>query len=128
MSLTLILLLPVIVVGLALLIGASTEFRFIVQRRASLVDQCAVTGFDPRLAFEIADVDRDSIERRLFRASLQGAVALTIAMVPTRLATFPLADTLGWTETTRLHVATFVPLVGPLVWSGLKIRRMSSIP
>ena len=126
MSLSLSLVLPVIVVGLALLIGASTEFRFIVHRRATLVDQCAATGFAPRLAFEIADVDRDGVERRLFRASLQGVIALTVAMFPTRLATHPLAEALEWTEPTRLWVATFIPLVGPLVWSGLKVRQMTT--
>ena len=127
MSLTLSLLLPVVVVGLALLIGASTEFRSIVRRRATLVDQCAATGFDPRLAFEIADVDRDGIERRVFRAAMQGVIAATIAMVPTRLSTFPMAAAFGWSDSTRSHVAAFVPLVGPLLWSGLKLRRMSAI-
>ncbi len=126
MSLTLSLLLPVVVVGLALLIGASTEFRFIVHRRATLVDQCAATGFDPRLAFEIADVERDGVERRLFKASLQGVIALIVAMFPARLATRPLAEALEWTESTRLWVATFIPLVGPLVWSGLKVRSLTT--
>ena len=127
MNLTLSIVLPVLVVGMSLLIGASTELRYVVRRRADLVDQCATTGFDPHLAFEIADVDRDGIERRLFRASLQGAIAATVAMFPTRLATLPMADAFGWSESTRLYVATFIPLVGPVFWSGVKVHHAAAV-
>jgi hypothetical protein len=115
--------LPPLMVAIALLIGCWSEIRAILQRRTELLAVCASTGFDHNLAFEIADVDRDSIERRLLRMGLQGVVAFIIVMVPCRFILLHLAREFGWSSDTRLALATIVPIAGPLLWSGIQAGR-----
>jgi hypothetical protein len=122
-----LLVLPPLMIATALLIGCWSEMRAILQRRAQLLVVCASTGFDHNLAFEIADVDRDSIERRILRTGLQGVLAFMIVMVPCRLMLLYLAREFGWSNDTRLALAAIVPLAGPLLWSGIQAGRTANL-
>jgi hypothetical protein len=107
----------------ALAIGASTEVRAIVRTRVRLTLACANDGLDQRIAFELADVDHRSIERRLVRAAALGALALTVSFVPIRFLTVELGQQLGWSLDTRLASAALFNLAGPLAWSAWQVRR-----
>lgn len=107
----------------ALAIGASTEVRAIVRARVRLALACANDGLDERIAFELADVDRRSIERRLVRAAALGALALTVSFIPIRFLTVELGQQLGWSLDTRLAAAALFNLAGPLAWSAWQVRR-----
>lgn len=104
-------------------IGASTEVRAIVRTRVRLALACANDGLDDRIAFELANVDRVSIERRLFRAGAQGALALTVTFLPIRMFMVEAGERLGWTLDTRLAAAALFNLAGPLAWSAWQVRR-----
>jgi hypothetical protein len=110
----------------ALAIGASTEVRAIVRTRVRLALACANDGLDERIAFELANVDRPGIERRLVRAAATGALALIITFIPTRLLAVELGRQLGWGLDTRLAFATLFNLTGPLAWSAWQVRRSTS--
>lgn len=107
----------------ALGIGASTEVRAIARTRLRLALACANDGLDERIAFELANVDRGGIERRLVRAAAAGALALTVSFIPTRLLAVELGQQLGWSLDTRLAFAAVFNLTGPLVWSAWQVRR-----
>ena len=104
-------------------IGASTEVRAIVRTRVRLASACNHEGVDERFAFELAGVDRHGIERRLYRAALVGAIALTVAFVPARLLATQLAHQFDWSRDTRLAAGTLLNLVGPVLWSAHQVRR-----
>ncbi|MEY2968016.1 MAG: hypothetical protein RIQ64_643 [Actinomycetota bacterium] len=107
----------------SLTIGASTEVRAIVRARVRLALACANDDLDERIAFELADVDRRSIERRLVRAAALGALALTVSFIPIRFLTVELGHQLGWSLDTRLTAAALFNLAGPLAWSAWRVRR-----
>jgi hypothetical protein len=106
----------------ALAIGASTEVRAIVHTRVRLALACADDGLDDRIAFELANVDRAGIERRLLRAAAQGALALTVAFLPIRMFMVETGERLGWSLDTRLAAAALCNLAGPLAWSAWQVR------
>ena len=112
-----------LVVFATVLIGWSTEVRRIITTRAHLVSACGAEGLDERLAFEVADVDRNGVERRLLRAALGAAITLIIAFFPERLVALHLSREFGWSLDTRLATGTILSLVGPVIWSGLRVRR-----
>jgi hypothetical protein len=126
MSLGLQIFLPPAVMAAALLIGCASELRYIVRRRAELATECGATGFDPRLAFEIADVDRHGIERRVMRSALEGAMAMAVAMLPARYVARYMATQLDWSMDARLVFGSVLSLAGPVLWSGIKAQRSAT--
>jgi hypothetical protein len=126
MSLGLQIFLSPIVVAAALLIGCASDLRYIVRRRAQLVAACGETGFDPQLAFVIADVDRHGIENRILRGATEGAMALGVAMFPARFVARYMATQLDWSLDTRFVVGSILSLTGPVLWSGIKAQRSAT--
>jgi hypothetical protein len=122
MSLGLQIFLPLAVMATALLIGCASNLKYVVRRRAELITACGATGFDPRLAFEIADVDRKGIERRIMRSATEGVLALAVAMFPARLFARYMATHLDWSLNIRIVVGSVLSLAGPLLWSGIKAQ------
>lgn len=110
----------------ALAIGASTEVRAIVHARMRLALACANDGLDDRIAFELANVDRAGIERRLLRAAAQGGLALTVTFLPIRVLIVEAGERLGWALDTRLAAAALCNLAGPLAWSAWQVRRTTN--
>jgi hypothetical protein len=111
----------------ALTIGASTEVRAIVRTRVRLALACAQDNIDKRIAFELSDVDRRSIERRLVRAAALGALALTVSFIPIRFLAVELGQRLGWSLDARLGAAALFNLAGPLAWSAWQVRRATHL-
>jgi hypothetical protein len=126
MSLGLQIFLSPAVMATALLIGCASDLKYVVRRRAELVTACGVTGFDPRLAFEIADVDRHGIERRIMHSAIEGALALVVAMFPARLFARYMAAQLDWSMDARLIFGSVLSLAGPVLWSGIKAQRSAT--
>ena len=107
----------------ALLIGWSTEVRDIVRTRARLAVACRAEGTDHRLAFEIADVDRVGIERRLIAAGCAAAFVNAVAFFPGQLIAGEFRDAFGWSLVTKTRFGALLGLATTVVWSGLRVRR-----
>lgn len=107
----------------ALLIGCSTEVRGIVRARARLVAACRTDGTDHRIAFELAGVDREGIERRLMAAGLTAALVNAVAFYPGQLVAGEFRDAFGWSLDTKTRFGAMIGLMTTVVWSGLRVRR-----
>ncbi len=107
----------------ALAIGCSTEVRGIVRTRANLAAACRADGTDHRIAFEIAGVDREGIERRLMASGLTAALVNAIAFYPGQLIAGEFRDAFGWALDTKTRFGALLGLAVTVVWSGLRVRR-----
>lgn len=107
----------------ALAIGCSTEVRGIIRTRANLAAACRADGTDHRIAFEIAGVDRDGIERRLMASGLTAALVNAIAFYPGQLIAGEFRDVFGWSLDTKTRFGSLIGLMTTVVWSGLRVRR-----
>ena len=107
----------------ALLIGCSTEVRDIIRKRALLVRACSLDGTDHHIAFEIAQVDRDGIERRLTAAGLTAVIVNALAFYPGQVLAGEFRDAFGWALLTKQRVGALFGLAITVVWSGLRVRR-----
>ena len=107
----------------AVLIGWSTEARQILTTRSTLAVACRNEGTDEQLAFEIANVDRYGIERRLMRAGLIAAMINGVAYFPAQLVAGEFRDAFGWSIDVKLRFASLLALMTTIVWSGMKVHR-----
>ena len=107
----------------AILIGWSTEVRGIMRTRARLAVACRADGTDHHIAYELAAVDRDGIERRLIAAGLTAALVNAIAFYPGQLIAGEFRDVIGWSLTMKTRFGSLIGLMTTVVWSGLRVRR-----
>ncbi|MBU3703717.1 MAG: hypothetical protein FGM42_05000 [Ilumatobacteraceae bacterium] len=112
-----------LVTATAVLIGWSTEVRGIVRTRANLVAACRADGTDHHIAFEIAGVDRDGVERRLIAAGCTAALINGVAFFPGQLIAGEFRDAFGWSLDMKTRFGALVGLATTVVWSGLRVRR-----
>jgi len=111
----------------AILIGWSTEVRGIMRTRARLAVACRADGTDHHIAYELAAVDRDGIERRLIAAGLTAALVNAIAFYPGQLIAGEFRDVFGWALETKTRFGAMLGLAVTVVWSGVRVRRDTTV-
>jgi hypothetical protein len=109
--------------AVAICIGLSTEARAILGKRAELAVACAREGSDERYAFELADVDRVGVEKRLWRAGLMGALVYATAATPGHMVARAISGSFDWSALTTSRMASVFGLCATIVWSGHAVRR-----
>lgn len=111
----------------AILIGWSTEARSILSKRAELIHACGHEGIDERIAFELADVDRYGIERRLMRAGIHAMLVNTLTFMFSSTIIRQAGSLIPMSHLSVSRLGMLCGLCATVVWSGYRVRRYSDI-
>ena len=112
--------------AVAICVGLSTEARAILNKRAELAMACAREGCDERYAFELANVDRLGVEKRLWRAGLMGALVYATAVMPGHMVARAIKGSFDWSPLMTSRMASVFGLCATVVWSAYAVRRTSA--
>lgn len=107
----------------AIIIGWSTEARSILSKRAELVHACSHEGIDERIAFELADVDRYGIERRLMRAGIHAMFVNSLVFMISAMIIRQAGTLIDVSPLAVSRLGMVVGLCATVVWSGIRVSR-----